>query len=59
VGEGEARLLMFFQPAGKMEEFFKAVSEGKMTKMSEAEANDFRKAHGFERVGPPIGYLKQ
>jgi mannose-6-phosphate isomerase-like protein (cupin superfamily) len=59
VGEGEAKLLMFFQPAGKMEEFFKAVSEGKMTKMSEAEANDFRKAHGFERVGPPIGYLKQ
>ena len=59
VSEGEAKLLMFFQPAGKMEEFFKAVSEGKMTKMSEAEANDFRKAHGFERVGPPIGYLKQ
>lgn len=59
VGEGEGKLLMFFQPAGKMEEFFQAVSEGKMKNMSEAEANDFRKAHGFERVGPPIGYLKQ
>jgi hypothetical protein len=42
-----------------MEEFFKAVSEGKMAKMTEAEANAFRKDHGFERVGPPIGYLKQ
>lgn len=59
IGEGEARLLMFFQPAGKMEEFFHAVSEGKMANMSEGEANTFRKAHGFERVGPPIGYLKQ
>jgi mannose-6-phosphate isomerase-like protein (cupin superfamily) len=59
VGEGEAKLLMFFQPAGKMEEFFLAVSEGKMAKMSENEANEFRKAHGFVRVGPPIGYLKQ
>ncbi len=29
VGEGEARLLMFFQPAGKMEELFRLISEGK------------------------------
>ncbi|WP_276372823.1 cupin domain-containing protein [Chryseolinea sp. H1M3-3] len=59
LGEGEGRLLMFFQPAGKMEEYFHAVSEGKLSNMSQEEANNFRKAHGFERVGPPLGHLKQ
>src|ERR1700749_3720336 len=28
IGEGEAKLLMFFQPAGKMEAFFTAMSQG-------------------------------
>jgi mannose-6-phosphate isomerase-like protein (cupin superfamily) len=32
VGEGEAKLLMIFQPAGKMEEFFKKVSTGSNSK---------------------------
>ncbi|SKC72824.1 cupin domain-containing protein [Ohtaekwangia koreensis] len=59
ISEGEAKLLMIFQPAGKMEEFFKATSEGVLEKMSEAERNEYRKKHGFERVGPPLGYLKQ
>ena len=49
--EGNARLLMTFQPAGKMEEYFIAVSEGKLGKMSPEEQDNFRKAHGFERVG--------
>ena len=57
--EGEAKLLMSFQPAGKMEVFFQAVSEGKLSKMSEEEQENFRKAHGFERVGPPIDYMKK
>lgn len=48
--EGEEKLLVFFQTTDKTEAFFKAVSEGKMRKMSEAEANNFRRAHGFERV---------
>jgi hypothetical protein len=59
VGEGEGKLLMIFQPAGKMEEFFKAVSEGKFNSMSDDEQHEFRKAHGFERVGPALNYLKQ
>jgi mannose-6-phosphate isomerase-like protein (cupin superfamily) len=59
ISEGEARLLMIFQPAGKMEEFFKATSAGVLEKMSETERNEYRKKHGFERVGPPLGYLKQ
>ena len=58
VGEGQARLLMLFQPAGKMEDFFKAVSEGVVGKMTDQEKNAFRKAHGFEHTGPPLTKLK-
>jgi mannose-6-phosphate isomerase-like protein (cupin superfamily) len=58
-GEGEGRLLMYFQPAGKMEEFFKASSEGKLKGMTDDERHEFRKAHGFETVGPALGVLKQ
>ena len=56
--EGNAKLLMTFQPAGKMEEFFIASSEGKLAKMTPAEQDDFKKQHGFERVGPAIDYQK-
>jgi len=59
VGQGEAKLIIGFQPAGKMEEYFKKISEGVATNMSEAERNNLRKAHGFEKVGPPLTYLKQ
>lgn len=59
VGQGKARMLMFFQPAGKMEENFRAISEGVTAKMTDAERNTFRKEHGLEVVGPPITYLKQ
>ena len=59
VGEGEARLLMFFQPAGKMEANFLAISEGVTANMTEAERKAFRKEHGLEVVGPPITHLKQ
>jgi len=56
--EGNARLLMTFQPAGKMEEFFIASSEGKLAKMTPAEQDEFRKQHGFERAGPALDYQK-
>ncbi|MDN3581542.1 cupin domain-containing protein [Mucilaginibacter flavus] len=58
VGEGVGRMLTTFQPAGKMEECFIAISEGQMKGKSEAEQDEFRKQHGFERVGPPIDILK-
>lgn len=45
VNDGPARLLMAFQPAGKMEEHFKAVSEGKYAKLSEEEKHAVRKQH--------------
>ena len=59
VGQEEAKLIIGFQPAGKMEEYFKKISEGVATNMSEEERDNLRKAHGFERVGPPLTYLKQ
>ena len=59
VGEGEAKVMICHQPAGKMEEYFKKLSEGVAKNMSEEERNNLRKEHGFERVGPPITYLKQ
>lgn len=58
VGEGEAKLLMFFQPAGKMEEFFNKMSQGLGKNLTEAEQDKFREDHGFKRVGPPIKQLK-
>ena len=59
IGEGEGKIIMLFQPAGKMEDFFKASSEGKVAKMSDEERNQFRKDHGFEQVGPPIDLSKK
>jgi mannose-6-phosphate isomerase-like protein (cupin superfamily) len=59
LGEGEAKLLMFFQPAGKMEECFQKISQGIAKNMSEEEQDKFREAHGFKRVGPPLEYFKK
>ena len=56
--EGAARLLMAFQPAGKMEELFIAVSKGVYTNMTKEEIHKFRQAHGFEIVGPALTYDK-
>jgi mannose-6-phosphate isomerase-like protein (cupin superfamily) len=58
VGEGVGRMLTTFQPAGKMEECFIAISEGQIKGKPETEQDEFRKQHGFERVGPPIDILK-
>ncbi|MDF2193441.1 cupin domain-containing protein [Paraflavitalea sp. CAU 1676] len=59
VGTGEAKVLILHQPAGKMEEYFKKLSEGVAANMSEEQRNNMRKEHGFEKVGPPLTYLKQ
>jgi mannose-6-phosphate isomerase-like protein (cupin superfamily) len=59
LGEGEAKLLMFFQPAGKMEECFQKISQGVTKNMTEEEQDQFRQAHGFKRVGPPLEYFKK
>ena len=54
IGTGEAKIILLFQPAGKMEAFFKAVNEGKLEKMSDEEKDKFRIEHGFKHVGPPL-----
>ena len=57
--EGPARMLLGFQPAGKMQEYFKKVSEGITKNMTEEQRQALRKEHGFESVGPALTYLKQ
>ena len=42
-----------------MEEYFKKLSEGIAKNMSEEERKKMRKAHGVEKVGPSLTYLKQ
>lgn len=59
IGEGEGKLLMFFQPAGKMEEWFNKVGTGAMSNLSEADQDKMREEHGFKRVGPPIKNFKK
>lgn len=59
VGKEPGRLLMLFQPAGKMEECFEKLSAGLTKNMTPEQRDDFRKEHGFERVGPPLTILKQ
>ena len=59
VGAEEGKLLMFFQPAGKMEAFFNKLSQGGAKNMTPAEQDKFREEHGFKRVGPPIKDFKK
>ncbi|SIT28644.1 Cupin domain-containing protein [Filimonas lacunae] len=59
IGETEGKLLMIFQPAGKMEEFFNKVSQGVAKNMTEDQQDKFREEHGFKRVGPPIDHYKK
>jgi mannose-6-phosphate isomerase-like protein (cupin superfamily) len=58
VGKEEGKLLTLFQPAGKMEAFFKAISEGKPSKMTKEEQDAFRREHGIIWVGSPLKNLK-
>lgn len=59
VGKAPGRLLMLFQPAGKMEECFNKLSAGVAKGMTPEQRDNFRKEHGFERIGPPLTILKQ
>ena len=59
VGGGEGKLLMFFQPAGKMEDMFRKISEGVTKNMTEDQQDKFREEHGIKRVGPPLTYFKK
>ncbi len=47
----EGQLLFYFQPAGKMEQFFNTLGKGKLP-----EGYDAFKDHDMEVTGPPISY---
>jgi mannose-6-phosphate isomerase-like protein (cupin superfamily) len=56
--EGEAQMLIMFQPAGSMEDYFKQVAEiGKeIPKNQQQLLKELFKTHGMELVGPPLPY---
>ena len=56
--EGPARLLIAFQPAGKMEEHFIAVSKGVYAKMTKEERFKYQQGIGVEVVGPALTHDK-
>ncbi len=56
--EGDARMLIIFQPAGKMEAHFKTVSTDAYSKLSEEEKEKIREANGLKNVGPALTYDK-
>ena len=59
IGKGESKLLMFYQPAGKMEKMFKDISEGATKNVTTDEEKDkFFHEYGLKRVGPPLTYSK-
>lgn len=48
----EGQMLFFFQPSGKMEDFFRAISDGKQKPKN----YDPFKEHDMEITGPPIAF---
>ncbi len=56
INEGEAQMLVMFQPAGTMEDFFKQMSKyGKTIPVNqENELKELWSSHGMEIVGPPL-----
>jgi len=56
VGDGIGRVVIVFSPAGKMEDFFHAVT--KANAMPPEDPGLWR-AHGMELVGPPLTIARQ
>jgi len=58
ISEGEGQMLVLFQPAGSMEDFFKQMSKlGKnIPKDQEHKLKELWHAHGMEIVGPPLKF---
>ncbi len=56
--DGEAKMLIMFQPALKMEMHFKAVSEGLYKNMTPEQKKKIMEEHGTIVVGPAIGHEK-
>ena len=58
ISEGPARMLVLFQPAGSMEDFFLQVSKLSRTIIPDQEhvLKELYKSHGLEVVGPPLSF---
>jgi mannose-6-phosphate isomerase-like protein (cupin superfamily) len=58
ISEGEGQVMVLFQPAGSMEDFFKEMSKlGKeIPKNQEARLKELWHEHGMELVGPPLKF---
>lgn len=58
INEGEGQMLVLFQPAGLMEDFFLQMSKlGKdIPKDQEKTLKELWRAHGMEIVGPPLKF---
>lgn len=58
ISEGEAQMLVLFQPAGSMEDFFKQMSKfGKVIPKDQEHALKILwETHGMEVVGPPLKF---
>ena len=57
-GEGEAKMLITFQPALKMEMHFKAVSQGLYKNLTPDQKKKVQEEHGVFNVGPALGHEK-
>ena len=51
VGEGAGRMLITFLPAGKMEAFFRIVTQANAMPPQDPQ---LWRAHGMELLGPPL-----
>jgi quercetin dioxygenase-like cupin family protein len=58
VSEEEAQMLVLFQPAGSMEDFFKQMSKmgTSIPKDQETTLKELWRTHGMEIVGPPLKF---
>jgi|SRR6185437_15630276 len=57
ISEGEGQMLILFQPAGSMEDYFLQVSKLGSSIHGQAHgAGDLMKMHGMEVVGPPLKF---
>lgn len=56
ISEGPAQMLVMFQPAGKMEDFFQQMAKmgSEIPKGHEERLKQLWKEHGMELIGPPL-----
>ena len=56
IGEGQGQMLVLFQPAGAMEDFFKEMSKLGTQIPSENELKNLWEKHGMQVMGPPLKF---